>query len=87
MGDVIQEKCKELADISNSLSTDWLHFIHGFLHSFKAWTTLWLTKKHGEAAQDEANDIEAEFEQLCQTLAGFSPKDVFNMDETRLFYA
>ena len=45
-----------------------------------------LHKAHGEADSVSTKIIQSGREELEQDLAGHAPKDIYNMDENRLFY-
>ena len=42
---------------------------------------------HGEAASAAADTVEAERKRMQQLLAGYPLEDIYNADETGLFYA
>ncbi len=58
----------------------------GWLSSFKEWNELKSFKHHGEAASAKIEDVEVECEQIKVICADYALKDIYNMDETGLFY-
>ncbi len=58
----------------------------GWLTSFKSQTGLKSFKRHGEAASAKMEDVEAERERIWLICAEYELKDIYNMDETGLFY-
>ncbi|KAI7950164.1 hypothetical protein MJO28_008985 [Puccinia striiformis f. sp. tritici] len=86
-GDLLREKWKDFARLQGIPSTQWLKLSNGWLDSFKARNNLKMYKKHGEAAQADELTISQEVDRLQKLISRFPPNDVFNMDETGLFYA
>lgn len=81
----------------NILSTKALEFAYlckeekfkgsnGWVDNFKKRHNLKQYNMHGEAASAPLQDLEAMREDIRQTLKDYDPKDVFNCDETGLFW-
>lgn len=60
---------------------------NGWLSCFKKRTGLRLFRFHGEASSANIRDVESERARLAVVLADWEPRNIFNMDETALFYA
>jgi hypothetical protein len=58
----------------------------GWLHRFKRRHGLTQHKKHGEAAEMNVEVLEGSRQRLCDIVKEYDPKDVYNMDESALFY-
>jgi hypothetical protein len=85
-GDLLCEKWKDFAQLQGIPSEQWLKLSNGWLDSFKSRNNLKMYKKHGEEAQADPKDIAQEVKRLKKLISQFPPNDVFNMDETGLFY-
>lgn len=86
-GDQIKETWNEFARLENIKSKDWLTLTNGWLDGFKARHNLRQIKRHGEAASASPELVKAERERVCKITAMYTPGDIYNMDETGLFYA
>jgi hypothetical protein len=86
-GDQIREKWNEFARLEKIKSKDWLTLTNGWLDSFKARHNLREIKRHGEASSASPDSVKAERQRVLEITAEFKPGDVYNMDETGLFYA
>lgn len=66
-----------------------LNLSEGWLTAFKKRCGLKEFKRHGEAGSADLADVEHERMRVQELIAkyGYRLKDVFNMDETGLFYA
>ena len=58
----------------------------GWVDNFKKRHNLKQYNIHGEAASAPLQDLETMREDLCQILKNYDPKDIFNCDETGLFW-
>ena len=88
-GEVIQQKWTHFADAEGIPGDEQLQLSDGWLASFKRRCGLKEFKAHGKAASADSVDVEQErkrIRSLIQEL-GYPLKDIFNMDETGLFYA
>ena len=65
-----------------------LKLSQGWLEHFKARNGLKQMKGHGEAASAEAETVEHEWKQIQALIQkyGYKLRNIFNMDETGLFY-
>lgn len=86
-GDVIWEKWKEFARLFKILSSEWLKLSNGWLARFKQRTGLRGSVRHGEGAAADPQTIANEVSWGKVIASEFRLKDIFNMDETGLFYA
>ena len=59
---------------------------NGWIDNFKKRHNLKQYNIHGEAASAPIQNLEAMRENLHQTLRDYNPKDIFNCDETGLFW-
>jgi hypothetical protein len=89
MGKVLFQKWKLFADLVGVPDDEWLNLSKGWLSNFKAWNGLKEVKWHGEAASAPLKTVV--MEQLCiQELIkerSYKPCNIFNADESALFYA
>ncbi|KAI7950013.1 hypothetical protein MJO28_008834 [Puccinia striiformis f. sp. tritici] len=86
-GDVIRAKWHEFASMEKIPSEEWLNLSQGWLTRFKARHGLQSFTKHGEAAQADKEVIDEERKRVSELVQGFARKDIWNMDETGLFYS
>jgi len=87
-GEVLHQKWTRFADLAGIPKDEHLNLSDGWLARFKLRNGLKQFKHHGEAASGDPET--AEREQRCiQELIekyGYELQDIFNMDETGLFY-
>ncbi len=88
-GDIIRQKWTRFADMAGIPQDDRLSLSEGWLTSFKRRNGLKEVRKHGEAGSVNLQDVEQERVRVQNLLEamGYRPKDIFNMDETGMFYA
>lgn len=86
-GEQIKEKWHHFARMKNIDSKKWLTLTGGWLDSFKTRHGLREFKRHGEAGSARPETVTAERERIKEIVAEYGPGDVYNMDETGLFYA
>jgi hypothetical protein len=88
-GEVIRQKWRSFANLAGVPDVERLKLSEGWLSRFKDRTNLKQSKRHGEAGSVEPETVERERLRVQEILAkyGYGPKDIFNMDETGLFYA
>jgi hypothetical protein len=89
-GDVLREKWKQFADLVKIPEDERLSLSEGWLHKFKNRNQLKEFKRHGEAGSANPEDIQKERERiqaLIKKYGGYPLHNIFNMDETGLFYA
>ena len=64
-----------------------LHFSVGWVHGFKKRFDIRSFTRHGEdASADNSTEVLARMEEIKSLVASYDRDDVFNMDETGLFY-
>ncbi|CAG8489193.1 2143_t:CDS:2 [Dentiscutata erythropus] len=80
-----RQKHKTFAKILK-IPNDNLKFSHGWLFKFKRRHGLEQIKKHGEDSSVDDNVVAIAVPQLKEILKEYSLKDIYNMDETGLFY-
>jgi hypothetical protein len=76
------------ADVANVPTEDQLTLSNGWLAWFKIHLGFKEYKYHGEAGSANFEDVETEQQWIQQFVVehGYSHWDIFNMDETGLFY-
>jgi hypothetical protein len=82
---MIVEKGKEIPKSLN-MSEGSLNFSNGWLHSFKTRNKIKQIKTHGESGSVNTEDIEKYFPELVSLIANYDAKDIYNFDETALFF-
>ena len=88
-GDVLHEKWVSFANRVGIPEDERLHLSNGWLDSFKKRHHLKSVKCHGEAGSANPDVVQKEQQRIQDLIKskGYALKDVFNMDETGLFYA
>lgn len=88
-GEVIREKWRRFADLVGVPVEDRLTLSDGWLASLKKRCGLKELKRHGEADSANLADIEADRKRIREIIVheGYALCDIFNMDETGLFWA
>jgi hypothetical protein len=88
-GEVLRQKWKQFADLVGIPEDERLHLSDGWLTRFKERNGLKQLKRHGEASSADPERIVHERQRLQELIreSGYRLKDIFNMDETGLFYA
>src|SRR2546423_1497950 len=82
---LIKEKGKVFA-AGLGISEQELLFSNGWIEKFKQRHNLHKVIMHGEAASAPLESLPAERRRLQEVISNFDPEDVFNADETELFY-
>ena len=88
-GEVLRQKWKLFADLAGVPDDECLNLSDGWLSRFKEWNGLKGVKRHGKAASAAMDTVEKEqihVQDLLRKL-GYKSCDIFNADETGLFYA
>ena len=87
-GEVLRQKWSTFADMVCIPDDERLHLSNGWLASFKARHNLKQMKRHGEAGSADEVVVESEQERIRDLIKkkGYTWNDIFNMDETGLFY-
>jgi len=88
-GEVIRQKWQKFADLVGVPEDERLSLSEGWLSRFKARNNLKEIKRHGEAASVTSETVEVERLRIQELIKkyGYKPGDIFNMDESSLFYA
>ncbi|CAG8626907.1 984_t:CDS:2, partial [Paraglomus occultum] len=82
---ILVQKAKDFSQLLN-IPDDDFKFSCGWLSRFKKRHGLKQIKKHGEAASADTVAILKTIPELKEILKSYDLKDIFNMDETGLFY-
>ena len=88
-GEIIRQKWRSFADLAKIPPDERLVLSEGWLTRLKERIGLKEMKRHGNAASAHLNTVE-KARQRIKTLiqqSGFTARNIFNMDETGLFYA
>ncbi|KAJ3018432.1 hypothetical protein NUW54_g336 [Trametes sanguinea] len=87
-GEVLRQKWKSFADRCGISPDQQLQLSNGWLDRFKKRHGLREFKRHGEAASASAETVEQERQRIQKLILehGYQPCDIYNMDETGLFY-
>jgi len=87
-GEVLCQKWNAFAKLVGIPKEDQLKLSNGWLESFKDRHGLKEVKRHGEAASASADTMEKERKMVQELIMkyGYELCDIFNMDETGLFY-
>jgi hypothetical protein len=88
-GEVLRQKWNSFADMAGIPQDDRLKLSNGWLGRFKVRHGLREMRRHGEAASANANTVNAERKRVQELIKkhGYQLRDIYNMDETGLFYA
>ena len=88
-GEVLQQKWKKFADLCGIPNDERLTLSEGWLTKLKLWNGLKGIKRYDEAASASTEIVAKEQEHLCELIVkgGYEHRDIFNGDETSLFYA
>jgi len=87
--DLLHEKWQQFVDLAKVSEDKWLTLSNGWLTAFKKQCRLREFRCHGEAGSANKETIEGEracLQELIESY-GYGPQDIFNMDETGLFFA
>ena len=87
-GEVLCQKWTKFADLAGVPKDDRLKLSEGWLSRYKVRAQLKEYKRHGEAASVSLETAEMERQRVQELVAayGVEPRDLFNADETGLFY-
>lgn len=85
-GLVIRVMWKKFADLFKVPEEDCLNLSEGWLTSFKSRTGLRSIKRHGEAGSALPETVNAERARVRAITDLYNPVNIYNMDETGLFY-
>ena len=87
-GEVLRQKWNRFADLVCIPDDERLHLSNGWLARFKDRNGLKQLKRHGEAGSANSETVEKERKRVQNLIgmSGYECRDIFNMDETSLFY-
>jgi len=87
-GEILRQKWNSFADMAGIHQDERLKLSNGWLGCFKARNGLKEMRRHGEAASANANTVTAERKRIQELIKkyGYQRRDIYNMDETGLFY-
>jgi hypothetical protein len=88
-GEIIREKWTRFADLVGIPTDERLMLSNGWLDSLKKRCGLKELKRHGEADSANTADVEEDRKRIQELIfnEGYELQDIFNMDETGLFWA
>lgn len=88
-GEVIRQKWTQFANLVGVPEDERLKLSEGWLSRYKERSGLREIKCHGEAASSSPETVERERRRIQELIKkhGYKPCDIFNADETGLFYA
>ncbi|CAE6455366.1 unnamed protein product [Rhizoctonia solani] len=85
-GDLIHEKARDFCRLFNIPEQETLMFSNGWLDRLKKRFGLVAYKLHGEAASAPTERLATEVPRILELFTGYDPCDIFNGDETALFF-
>jgi hypothetical protein len=87
-GEVLRQKWKAFADLVCIPEDERLNLSDGWLGRFKAQHGLKEFRRHGEAASADSATVEQERRRIQELITqyGYELQNIFNMDETGMFY-
>ncbi|CCO32120.1 Tigger transposable element-derived protein 6 [Rhizoctonia solani AG-1 IB] len=85
-GDLIREKARDFCRLFNIPEQETLKFSNGWLDRLKKRFGLVAYKFHGEAASAPTERLATEVPRILELFTGYDPCDIFNADETALFF-
>ena len=88
-GEVLRQKWRKFADLVGVPDDERLNLSEGWLTRYKTRTGLKNMKRHGEAASAGPETVEKEQQRIRELIKkhGYQLRDIFNTDESGLFYA
>jgi hypothetical protein len=86
-GDILRAKFKQFSDRAGIPPHDQLKMSNGWLESIKNRLGLRLHVRHGEAGSASPEDVATERARLQGLLSEYSLSNIFNGDETGLYYS
>ena len=87
-GEILHQKWNSFADMASIPEDERLKLSNGWLGRFKVRYGLREMRRHGEAASADADTVNAERKRIQELIKkhGYQLHDIYNMDETGLFY-
>jgi hypothetical protein len=86
-GDILRAKFKQFSDRAGIPPHNQLKMSNGWLESIKNRLGLCLHVRHGEAGSASPEDVATEWARLQGLLSEYSLSNIFNGDETGLYYS
>jgi Tc5 transposase DNA-binding domain/Fission yeast centromere protein N-terminal domain len=83
--DILQEKGRDFANYLN-IEEDQINFSRGWVTGFKKRNSIRMYKLHGEADSAPLESLVNERLKLQELISKYNPEDVYNADETGLFF-
>ena len=83
--EILKEKAKQFVKLLN-ISEDKFKFLTGWLAKFKKRHNITKVKRHGESASADHAAVDIAIPEFRELLAQYNSQDMYNMDETGLFY-
>jgi hypothetical protein len=83
--EILKEKAKQFAKLLN-ISEDEFKFSTGWLAKFKKRHGITKVKRHGESASADHTAADIAIPEFRELLTQYNLQDIYNMDETGLFY-
>ena len=86
--EVLHKKWRKFADLVGVLENEQLNLSEDWLTWYKARTGLKNIKHHGEATLSASETVEKKQQHIQELIKkhGYQLRDIFNTDESRLFY-
>ncbi|KAF8706676.1 DDE protein, partial [Rhizoctonia solani] len=85
-GDIICEKARDFCRLFNIAESETLKFSNGWLNRLKKRFGLVAFKFHGKAASAPTERLVTEIPRILELFTGYNPCNIFNADETALFF-
>jgi hypothetical protein len=87
-GEVLRQKWTKFADLAGVPDDERLSLSEGWLARFKVRNGLKQFKRHGDAGSADPETVKTEQKHIQELIDkyGYELRDIFNMDETGLFY-
>jgi hypothetical protein len=85
-GELIKAKASQFAEALDVNENEIPKFSNGWLYSFQMRHGFSKFQIHGESGDAEMNNIEEALNQLKDRIKDYNRSDIYNMDETALFY-
>src|SRR3989440_1894227 len=82
---LLQLKAKKFAELLNISETDF-KASHGWVDRFKKRHDIWRFRIHGESESVLVKNLPEQKQKLVELLSKYRPEDVYNADETGLFF-
>lgn len=84
--ELLRQKWTAFANLAGIPDDSRLTLSNGWLESLKKRNNLRLTRRHGEAGSANPKVVAEEWVRVQKLTEGYKPKDIYNGDETALYY-